>query len=91
LILTARFGAGRVLRGCVLRFGAGCVLRFGSGCALRIGSGCASADGLRLRVMDRLGLRIADRLSLHLMQFSLGRCGRLCHFTTISLSTSRLP
>jgi hypothetical protein len=48
-------------------------------------------DRLGLLAADRLGLRIADRLGQHLMQLSLGRCGRFCHFATISLSTSRLP
>jgi hypothetical protein len=36
-------------------------------------------------------LRIADRLSQHLMQLSLGRCGRFRHIAAISLSTSPLP
>ena len=60
----------------------------GASFALRLG--LRVADRLRLRV-DRLGLRVADRLGQHLEQVSLGRCGRFCHFATISLSTSRLP
>jgi hypothetical protein len=60
----------------------------GSSFALRLG--LRVADRLRLRV-DRLGLRVADRRGQHLEQVSLGRCGRFCHFATISLSTSRLP
>src|SRR5262245_12088530 len=55
-----------------------------------LGIGLHVADRLRLRV-NRLGLRIADRLGQHLMQLSLGGCGRLCHLATISLSTSRRP
>ena len=49
--------------------------------------------GLRLGLLvaDRLGLRVADRLGQHLMQLSLGRCGRFRHFATIFLSTSPLP
>jgi hypothetical protein len=39
--------------------------------------------------MYRLGLCVADGFGEHLMQLSLGRCGRLCHLATISLSTSR--
>src|ERR1700736_346869 len=40
LILAVRFGAGRVLRGCVLRFDSGCASQTGSGCVLRTGGGC---------------------------------------------------
>jgi hypothetical protein len=54
-------------------------------------AGLRSALRLGQRVADRLGLRIADRLGQHLMQLSLGRGRRFCHFATISLSTSQLP
>jgi hypothetical protein len=64
------------------------------GRAFRCGSGLPGsrvALRLGLLVADRLGLRIPDSLGQHLMQLSLGRCGRFCHFATISLSISRLP
>jgi len=48
------------------------------------------ADRLRLRI-NRLGLCISDRIGEHLVQLGLGRCGRLCHLATISLSTAPLP
>jgi hypothetical protein len=51
-----------------------------------LGLGLLVADPLRLR-MYRLGLCVADGFGEHLMQLSLGRCGRLCHLATISLST----
>jgi hypothetical protein len=40
LILAVRFGASRVLRGCILRFDSGCASRTGSGCVLRTGWSC---------------------------------------------------
>lgn len=72
----------------------GCPNAFEFGRAFRCGSRLAgSRVALRLGwlVADRLGLRIPDSLCQHLMQLSLGRYGRFCHFATISLSTSRLP
>src|ERR1700747_1443621 len=63
----------------------------GSRSRLALRRGLRVADRLGLNVTDRLGLRIVDRLGQHRMQLSLGRCGRLCHFATISLSTSQLP
>lgn len=45
LILAVRFGAGRVLRGRVLRLGSGCSSRIGSGCVLT-GCGCVLRTAL---------------------------------------------
>jgi len=82
-----RLADARTLLILAVRFGAGRVLR---GPPFALGIGLHVADRLRLRV-NRLGLRIADRLGQHLMQLSLGRCGRLRHLATNFLSTSRLP
>ena len=66
-----------------------CTSAFDFGRAFRRGLRVARSPfalGIRLHVaglfrlrVNGLGLRIADRLGQHLMQLSLGRCGRLCH------------
>jgi hypothetical protein len=72
---------------CTDAFDLGGAFRRGSRAARpALGIGLNVANRLSLRV-NRLGLRIADRLGQHLMQLGLGRCGGLCHFATISLST----
>jgi hypothetical protein len=47
LFFVVRFGAGRVLWGRLLRFGAGCGLRSGSGCRSWANSGCGCGCVLR--------------------------------------------